>query len=137
MITDIRLVYVHYVPPQLEPGILYVSKEFEVAAHLCPCHCNNKIVTPLGKTEWLFQERKGKATLYPSLGNWQLPCRSHYWITGGKIVWSYQFTEKEIQEVYAGEKAQREAYYSQKASKKKLKSAIKPVSDWVRKLFLP
>jgi hypothetical protein len=23
-----------------------------------------------------------KATLMPSIGNWQLPCQSHYWIRG-------------------------------------------------------
>jgi Family of unknown function (DUF6527) len=92
----IKLLPVKFLPKELEPWVLYVSEEFSVAGHLCPCGCGNKIITPLGPTEWSFTENNRKPTLYPSLGNWQLPCRSHYWITEGEIEWSYQWTEEQI-----------------------------------------
>lgn len=74
----IKLLKVKYLPKDLEQEILYVSEEFGIAGHLCPCGCKNKIMTPLDPSEWSFKERNNKPTLYPSIGNWQLPCRSHY-----------------------------------------------------------
>src|SRR5688572_27803500 len=103
----IKLLLVQYLPKELEAGVLYVSKEFGVAGHLCPCGCGNKIITPLGSNEWSFTEYKGKPTLYPSLGNWQLPCKSHYWITEGEIEWSYQWTDEKIKEGYRYEEMRR------------------------------
>ena len=29
-----------------------------------------------------------RALLYPSIGNWQFPCRSHYWIRRNRIIWA-------------------------------------------------
>lgn len=81
----IKLLKVHYLPKELKEGFLYVSNEFGVAGHLCPCGCKNKIITPLDPTEWSFKEVDDKPTLFPSIGNWQLPCKSHYWITNGLI----------------------------------------------------
>ena len=80
MITNLQLNRVQYIPKKLEPGILYFSKKFGTATHMCPCGCDNKVVTPLGPTDWSLTIRKGKPTLYPSIGNWQIPCQSHYWI---------------------------------------------------------
>jgi len=86
--TMLRLQRVHYMPKELEPGILYVSEEFDVAGHICACGCGNEVMTPLGPTEWSFAESSDGPSLTPSIGNWQLPCKSHYWISGGKIEWS-------------------------------------------------
>ena len=73
----IRLQRVDYMPKELEPGVLYVSEEFDAAAHLCPCGCGSKIRTPLGPTDWALEENDNGPTLHPSIGNWQLPCQSH------------------------------------------------------------
>jgi len=97
MNSKIELMLVEFIPESLEMGILYVSERFKVAAHLCPCGCENKIVTPLGPREWSFHEKNGKPTLSPSVGNWQIPCRSHYWIRGGQIEWSDQWTNEKIE----------------------------------------
>lgn len=111
MIT-ISLKHVRTMPQELQPGILYVSKEFETAAHLCPCGCKNKIVTPLGPTEWSFKEEKGLPTLYPSIGNWQLPCQSHYWVTKGKIKWSYKWSKEQIELGREMEMERRQKYFN-------------------------
>jgi hypothetical protein len=85
VLDNIKLQYVHFMPEKLESGILYVSKEFGVAIHLCPCGCENQVVTPLNK--WTFTEDTNGPTLYPSVGNFQLDCKSHYFIKDGKIKW--------------------------------------------------
>lgn len=102
---------VHHMPVELEENILYVSEEFEIAGHLCPCGCGNKIMTPLGVNEWSFTIFHEKPTLKPSIGNWQLPCRSHYWINQGKILWSNQWSEEEIEAGRMEEQERRVEYY--------------------------
>lgn len=102
---DFILRRVHYVPAVLEPGALYVSEAFEVAVHLCACGCGAKVVTPLDATGWRFTEKVGQATLHPSIGNWQLPCRSHYWIRSGKVVWAEDWSEERVE---AGRRAEAE-----------------------------
>lgn len=107
----LRLQEVKFLPNTLSPGILYVSTEFEVAGHLCPCGCNEKVITPLGDIGWQYYKRNGKASLYPSLGNWELPCRSHYWIIDGQIEWSGLWTSEEIQKGREDEKKAVEKYF--------------------------
>jgi hypothetical protein len=105
-------------PKVLEAGLLYVSEEFEVAGHLCACGCGNKVITPLGPTEWSFTEEDGEPTLSPSIGSWQLPCQSHYWITAGRVMWASKWTQEQIER---GRKAEEEAlreYYGARMIKK-------------------
>jgi len=128
----IKLLLVQYLPQELEPGILYVSEEFGVAGHLCPCECGSKIITPLGLTEWSFNKYDEKPTLYPSIGNWQLPCRSHYWITEGEIEWSYQWTEEQIKEGYRHEEMRRQRHFGNLNKKQKRKNILSKISDWVQ-----
>lgn len=98
-------------PKKLRSGVLYVSVEFSTAAHLCACGCGEKVRTPLGPTEWTFTDSREGPTLHPSIGNWQQPCRSHYWIRKGKIVWAEKWTKEKIKTGRRGEKFRRQAYY--------------------------
>jgi hypothetical protein len=102
---------VHYIPKELKPGVLYVSEEFDIAIHLCACGCGSRVKTPVGPTEWSITETKSGITLRPSVGNWQQPCRSHYLITRGKIVWAPQWSAAEIAAGRRQENERREAYY--------------------------
>lgn len=107
----IRLERVQYMPKELQPGVLYVSEEFRAAAHLCACGCGSKIRTPLGPTEWAFEESGAGPTLRPSIGNWQLPCRSHYWILRGEVLWASDWTPEQIADGRRHEEARRRAYF--------------------------
>jgi hypothetical protein len=98
-------------PRELSPGILYVSEEYAVAGHLCACGCGHKVITPLAPTEWSFSERDGRPTLRPSIGNWQLPCRSHYLITEGVVRWAGQWSDTQIVLGRQAEELRRQAYY--------------------------
>lgn len=102
---------IHYMPKELNPGVLYVSEEFGAAAHLCACGCGSKIRTPLGPTEWTVEEAPGGPTLTPSIGNWQLPCQSHYWIYEGEIRWAEKWTPAQIEAGRRREKKRRHAHY--------------------------
>lgn len=107
----VTLKLIDHLPIKLEPEILYVSQEFEIAGHLCACGCGSKIITPLGVNEWSFSVCNGKPTLKPSIGNWQLPCQSHYWIEDGEILWSYKWSEDKIKAGRLAEEQRRKEYY--------------------------
>lgn len=130
MNSKIELKRVEFIPKVPEAGILYVSERFQVAVHSCPCGCGNKIVTPIGPSEWEFTEEGGKPSLYPSVGNWQIPCRSHYWITDGEIQWSYQWSEKMIKAGRRKDKAKLEKHLRQKA-RAQSKSFWKRIQHWI------
>jgi hypothetical protein len=95
----------------LEPGVLYVSEEFKTAAHLCACGCGSKVRTPLGPTEWALEETRGGPTLWPSIGNWQKPCRSHYCIVAGHIEWAGDWSEAQVLEGRHREGLRRKEYF--------------------------
>jgi len=131
----IKLLKVEYLPKDLKQGILYVSEEFGIAGHLCPCGCKNKIMTPLDPSEWSFKEINYTPTLYPSIGNWQLPCRSHYLITHGNIEWSYDWSEDEIIVGREAEARKRKEYYDDLEAEQTKKTILRRTLDWFLKLL--
>lgn len=90
-----RAEFVEFIPESLEPAVLYVSRKYKTAAHLCCCGCGTRVVTPLKAGGWRLNN-KGGVTLSPSIGNWALACQSHYWIRKGKVVWAPKWTKEEI-----------------------------------------
>lgn len=118
-IEQLRLERVHYMPKVLEPGVLYASEEFGTAAHLCACGCGAKIRTPLGPTEWKLEETNDGPSLSPSVGNWQQPCRSHYWIWRGGVEWHGDWTEAQVQAGRRREHQRREMYFAQREKQRR------------------
>jgi hypothetical protein len=129
--SRISLQRVHYMPKELKPGILYVSVEFDVAGHLCACGCGNKVMTPLGPTEWTFTDTARGPSLKPSIGNWQLPCRSHYWIDGGNIGWSGAWNPEEVEGGRRAEEERRRQYYESRKPKKE--SVAAGIKRWLNR----
>lgn len=109
--TAIRLIKVLYIPKVLEQGVLYVSDEYRTASHLCACGCGSKVVTPISPAEWTFSQSPNGPTLWPSIGNWQMPCRAHYIIRDGKVLWAGQWTDSQIQRGRDRENERRAAHY--------------------------
>jgi Family of unknown function (DUF6527) len=95
-ITNLRHEFVVNAPEQLEPGVLYVSLRYNTALHLCCCGCGAEVVTPISPTDWQLVYNGVGVSLYPSVGNWQFACRSHYWVRYGRVEWSYQMTQADI-----------------------------------------
>ncbi len=108
----IRLEVVEFMPTQLEAGVLYVSEKYRTAAHLCACGCGEKVRTQLGNLGWCFIKGRSGPTLYPSIGNWQKPCRSHYFITNGQVLWQDNWTDEEVFEGRRAEEIRRDDYFN-------------------------
>lgn len=86
-LKSIVIRYTDIIPEKLDNGFLYVSKEYQTAIHLCACGCGEKTVTPLGGPHgWGLMIQGTRATLSHSIGNYQIPCKSHYFIKDGKII---------------------------------------------------
>jgi hypothetical protein len=94
--TQLQAVFVEFIPERLELGRLYISQKYSTAIHLCCCGCGNEVVTPLNPARWQLTEHKGKVSLSPSIGNWNFPCRSHYWIVDGQVRWASALSPSQI-----------------------------------------
>lgn len=132
-LTEIKLLRVHYVPRTLEPGILYVSEEFGAALHLCACGCGLKVSTPIGPTDWTFKETSAGATLSPSVGNWQQPCKSHYWIRDGRIIWEGSWTPQQIEAGRLAKEWRDVAYFEARAAQRD--GVLRRLWRWIMGLF--
>ena len=87
--------FVHFIPEDLAEGTLYVSIPFVTAIHLCCCGCGHEVVTPLDPDGWRLTFDGKSVSLHPSIGNWSLTCRSHYWITRNYVHWVPGWAESE------------------------------------------
>lgn len=87
-LTELSPRFVEFMPDALEHGVLYVSKKYGVAIHLCACGCGEKTVTPFGSPSgWTLEDVDGAVTLNPSVYNYQVPCRAHYFVRRNKVEW--------------------------------------------------
>lgn len=120
-----RLKKVDFMPSTFDEGVLYLSEEFGIAIHLCACGCGEKVKTPIGPTEWKVAQTKDGPTVYPSIGNWQQACRSHYFIRNGRVVWMPEWTESAVELGRKAEMIRREAYYE----------ALQPRQGWFKRFW--
>ena len=89
--------FVETIPEQLEARVLYVSMEFRTTMHLCCCGCGVSVVLPLRPTAWRMTFDGDSVTMAPSVGNWSFPCRSHYLIREGRVVWARDWSTDRIE----------------------------------------
>ncbi|MER7721973.1 DUF6527 family protein [Streptomyces flaveolus] len=80
----------------MEAGTLYISIPYSTCGHLCCCGCGHEVVTPLSPAQWCLTYNGENISLTPSIGNWSLPCQSHYWIRDGRVRWSRHYSRTEI-----------------------------------------
>jgi hypothetical protein len=124
--TEIEPVFVETFPDTLETAKLYVSIPHCVAAHSCACGCGEPVFTPISPVGWSIQFNGESISLYPSIGNWSLPCRSHYWIRNNRVEWSYRFNERDIKAVKERDLLSRERYFGHLDSPVETKSEEPP-----------
>ena len=103
--------FVEHIPEQLDDGVLYVSIRFGTVVHKCACGCGQEVVTPLGPAEWQITYDGRTISMEPSIGNWNFPCRSHYWIEGGNVRWARKFSGDEVSLVQRKARTRRDGYY--------------------------
>jgi len=81
-------VFVDTIPADdaLEPGKLYISILFTTTVHLCASGCGFKVVLPLNPAQYRIEFDGVNVSMAPSVGNWDYPCRWHYWIRRGQVI---------------------------------------------------
>ena len=84
--------FVEFIPDVLEDGVIYVSPRFALVSHRCCCGCGEEVVLKLSPTDWHLVFDGETISLHPSIGNWGLKCRSHYWITKSRVHWASPYT---------------------------------------------
>ena len=108
-IGQLRPEFVEFIPERLAPEVLYISKRYSTASHLCCCGCGLEVVTPLNPAKWRLIENNGTVSLHPSIGNWSFPCKSHYWIKGNRVEWAAAMSAERIAAVKARDRRDVEA----------------------------
>lgn len=103
--------FVEFLPERLEDGIVFVSLTYATASHRCCCGCGREVVTPLSPTDWKLIFDGETVSLYPSIGNWEFPCRSHYWIREGRVHWAADWSNRQIRDASAAQNAELDRYY--------------------------
>ena len=111
-LSSIEPEFVEFTPPELAEGKLYVSMIHATTVHLCACGCGNKVVLPLSPAEWQMCFDGEAVSIAPSVGNWEFPCRSHYWIRDNAIRWAPAWTEKQIAAGRLRDSADLESYFA-------------------------
>ena len=96
-ITLLDPVFVDRMPAELAPGVLYISHEYHVTKHLCPCGCAEVVTLPLHPEQWQYTYDGKTVSMHPSVGNVGAPCNSHYWIVTGRISWAKTITASQAQ----------------------------------------
>jgi len=62
---------------------VYISERYKCTIHRCLCGCGERTVLPLDPVHgWVMTKNEnGTISFTPSVGNYQMPCKSHYIIT--------------------------------------------------------
>ena len=137
--TVLRPQLVEFIPEQLEDGVLYISQRYGTAIHRCCCGCGSEVVTPLGPASWTLEIVNGGITLHPSIGNWSLPCRSHYLIRQSKVVWARDMSREEIEDGRLRDQRLRDVHFADvnrgKETRKDSRSNAQHFYDWPARLW--
>jgi hypothetical protein len=109
-VSTIRAEFVEFVPEQLDDGVLYISERYKTASHKCCCGCGEEVVTPLGPADWSIRVDGDRASVHPSIGNWNFKCRSHYVIRRNQVVWAGAMKEAQIAQVQVRDRVDKQRY---------------------------
>ncbi len=129
--------FVDSAPAQLDEGVLYVSIAYATALHKCCCGCGNEVVTALSPARYRMTFDGDTVSLHPSIGNWGLPCRSHYWIERNRVRWAGRWSSEEIEAGRAADRLARDRYFTAKSPAVDSNSSARPPVpvDWRQGLW--
>ncbi len=138
--------YVEFIPKVLDEGVLYISRRFNTASHLCCCGCSFKVVTPLNPAKWRLIDHGQTVSLSPSVGLGALPCRSHYWIDRGQVDWYPEMTAHQTQRAQRRDESASQIYTGERKAMPPKKptgerrptptNLLKRFRSWLRSLWM-
>lgn len=134
--TTLAHVFVEHIPAILADATLYVSLPFATVVHRCVCGCATEIVTPLTPTDWELTFDGETISLSPSIGNWHIPCQSHYWIDRSRVRWARAMSRGLIQAGREADRARKAAFYARVSddSDSRVAQVARPIT-WPRRLL--
>lgn len=109
--------FVDSIPVEIEDNVLYISIPFCTAIHKCVCGCGKEVVTPLSPTDWRLTFDGKTVSLYPSIGNWNFGCQSHYFINKSKIEYARTWSDVEVEKGRRKDARSKEEFYSSQKPK--------------------
>lgn len=134
-VDRLRTVFLAEIPEKLEDGVLYVSLECCVALHNCACGCGEEVSTPLVPTEYRLTMHDDGASIWPSIGNHDFACASHYIIDHGAIVWAGRMTRAAIEAGRQQDRLLKRPLIPFPASEPRPKLSIRGILNWIRAVF--
>jgi len=106
--------FVEFIPNDLEDDVIYISIKYKTAVHKCICGCGHKVVTPITPTDWRITFDGRTISLYPSIGNWNFECQSHYWITNNRIEHSPKWSSNRIELGRRNDRKRKDQFFGSK-----------------------
>lgn len=110
--TRLEHQFVEYIPEHLDPGVLYICMEHATAVHHCCCGCGEEVVTPFNPTDWKMTFDGETISLWPSIGNWNFACRSHYFVQSGRVIEAENWTDEQVKYERCKDRSAKARYYS-------------------------
>jgi hypothetical protein len=131
MLRHVRLEhrFVQYIPEKLEPGIIYISMEFATAAHACCCGCGEQVITPFTPPDWKLTFDGETVSLWPSIGNWNFKCRSHYIIRRSRVFEAEPWENEDVEHGRECDKQKKRNYYEREGQYEKRLASPEPATD--------
>jgi hypothetical protein len=114
---ELKPEFVEFIPDELEARTLYIAAKYRTVVHLCCCGCGRKVVTPLSPAAWKLTFDGVSITLSPSIGSWNLTCKSHYWIERNRVRWAGMWAPSQIEAGRASEAWAIAEYYGEELPK--------------------
>jgi hypothetical protein len=126
---------VERIPKQLSSNVVYHSEEFELGALLCACGCGHRVMLLVPDSHQVTSEG-GMATVRPSIAVCDASCKSHYFITAGRVEWLPAFTDALAASVMRGQIARHAILDAQRQSwVSRIRAAIARAYNKLRSIF--
>lgn len=124
------------VPENLDDGVVYISLKYGIASHRCACGCGEEVVLKIAPQWWRLTYDGETVSFSPSVGNWGLKCKSHYWIIQSKIRWAETWSEERIAAARRSRVVKPEARATEPADGPASSAApAKITTSWARRLM--
>ena len=125
---------VQRIPKLLSDGVVYHNEEFQLAALLCACGCGHRITLLVPDSHQVSSEG-GLATIRPSIAVCDAPCKSHYFVTAGKVEWLPAFTRAQASNLMRNQIARHASHDRRPSWIETSRGALKRAAKRIRSLL--
>jgi hypothetical protein len=125
---------VERIPKLLSDGVVYHNEEFQLAALRCACGCGHRITLLVPDSHQVSSEG-GLATIRPSIAVCDAPCKSHYFVTAGKVEWLPAFTRAQASNLMRNQIARHASHDRRPSWIETSRAALKRAAKRIRSLL--